>query len=606
MKKINYFLFVLGLIISQLLFNINIQAQGVSISNTVTTPDNSAMLDVQATDKGMLIPRVALTGATDNATIASPLTSLLVYNTATTTDLAPGYYFWNGSRWDRFGTGNLLREVTKTSNATISKLETFVLASNDITLTLPVVTSADDGLLIIVKNIGSYKDLITVKGSGSAKIDAVDSIRILRWQSFILVASNGNWLMKKDEMGLENVFDVSDHASFTSISEAIEFLNDHMAGPSIIKLSSDTFRISSTLVINLPYTLTIQGQSYGETTIAAATGLTNKPMFRCKTACSFKMLTFNATTLASYGTLAGEDCIRYLGSGTYQEFKDCSIKGFYNGLLDSTNAELWIFDVDINNCKRNGMLIQGSVSGVKVRVEATDFIDNVKGFNMRAGSSAYISLNGGAYICKTASDTAIIYNPTSFGFSNMYIKGNVWNNVGKYIEGFDFARSDGRDANAIVESNAGEEDQIPHCKINVLNNASTITLTNALTWYKPNWTNSSIYSCKWTVPTGAGVGNSMTYQPVNVRDVWIIITGDLSTDQDNRTISIGIVKNGATGTRYGECDLRITTKNQPFQFSTVIYIPSIVANDYLELYCKSSNAGDIIKFQDIQIFVNSQ
>ena len=71
----------------------------------IPTPDASAMLDVSSTNKGLLIPRIALTGTGDNTTIASPQTSLLVYNTATassgTTAVTPGFYYWNGSAWER-------------------------------------------------------------------------------------------------------------------------------------------------------------------------------------------------------------------------------------------------------------------------------------------------------------------------------------------------------------------------------------------------------------------------------------------------------------------------------------------------------------------------
>jgi hypothetical protein len=68
----------------------------VAINTDGTSPDNSAMLDVQSIDKGLLIPRVALTGTMDVATIASPATSLLIYNTATAgtspDNVTPGYY----------------------------------------------------------------------------------------------------------------------------------------------------------------------------------------------------------------------------------------------------------------------------------------------------------------------------------------------------------------------------------------------------------------------------------------------------------------------------------------------------------------------------------
>jgi hypothetical protein len=76
-------------------------AQNVGINSTGAAPDASAGLDVNFTDKGMLIPRVALTGTTDVATIASPATSLMVYNTATVSDVTPGFYYYTGSSWAR-------------------------------------------------------------------------------------------------------------------------------------------------------------------------------------------------------------------------------------------------------------------------------------------------------------------------------------------------------------------------------------------------------------------------------------------------------------------------------------------------------------------------
>jgi hypothetical protein len=72
-------------------------------------PDASAKLQIDATDKGFLPPRVALTSAIDLATIASPATGLLVYCTGTS-GLASGYYFWNGTVW------RPLHDVTPTLN----------------------------------------------------------------------------------------------------------------------------------------------------------------------------------------------------------------------------------------------------------------------------------------------------------------------------------------------------------------------------------------------------------------------------------------------------------------------------------------------------------
>ena len=68
-----------------------------------TTPDASAKLQIDATNKGFLPPRVSLTGSGDISTIASPAEGLLVYNTGTT-GLEEGYYFWNGAQWSTMAT----------------------------------------------------------------------------------------------------------------------------------------------------------------------------------------------------------------------------------------------------------------------------------------------------------------------------------------------------------------------------------------------------------------------------------------------------------------------------------------------------------------------
>lgn len=69
-----------------------------------TTPDASAKLEVNATNKGFLPPRVTLTSGTDNTTIPSPATGLLVYNTGNNPNLVAGYYYWNGSNWATIAT----------------------------------------------------------------------------------------------------------------------------------------------------------------------------------------------------------------------------------------------------------------------------------------------------------------------------------------------------------------------------------------------------------------------------------------------------------------------------------------------------------------------
>jgi hypothetical protein len=85
-----------GLLLGSLLW-----AQSVGIGTS--TPDASARLEVSSTNQGVLIPRVSLTSVTDAATIPSPATSLLVYNTNANLPQGAGYYYNAGTpitpRW---------------------------------------------------------------------------------------------------------------------------------------------------------------------------------------------------------------------------------------------------------------------------------------------------------------------------------------------------------------------------------------------------------------------------------------------------------------------------------------------------------------------------
>lgn len=100
MKKLVTFLF-LG---TTCLFS-----QNVGINSTGAAPNASAMLDVDATNMGLLVPRVVLTATNVAAPVTAPATSLLVFNTNTAgagaTAVTPGYYYWDGGVWVRMATG---------------------------------------------------------------------------------------------------------------------------------------------------------------------------------------------------------------------------------------------------------------------------------------------------------------------------------------------------------------------------------------------------------------------------------------------------------------------------------------------------------------------
>jgi microcystin-dependent protein len=75
-----------------------IQYSGGNVGVGTTTPAPSAVLEVTATDRGMLIPRMTK-GQRD--AISSPATGLLVYQT----DNTPGFYFHDGAQWSSISAG---------------------------------------------------------------------------------------------------------------------------------------------------------------------------------------------------------------------------------------------------------------------------------------------------------------------------------------------------------------------------------------------------------------------------------------------------------------------------------------------------------------------
>ncbi|WP_194850615.1 hypothetical protein [Nonlabens antarcticus] len=67
------------------------------------TPDDSAILDITSTDKGVLFPRMDLKNLNEASPISNPQESLVVWNTDTKNGGAKkGFYYWDGE-WKRFG-----------------------------------------------------------------------------------------------------------------------------------------------------------------------------------------------------------------------------------------------------------------------------------------------------------------------------------------------------------------------------------------------------------------------------------------------------------------------------------------------------------------------
>lgn len=150
--------------------SLNAQVKSQKIGDNPTIINPSAVLDVESTNKGVLLPRIALSGTADATTIAAPTTSMLVYNTATAgtapNDVMPGYYFWNGAAWTRLATG-----ASATDNQTLNIAGNTLSISNGNTVTLPTATEVDGSVTNELQTISLLgNDLSLSNGGGTVTI----------------------------------------------------------------------------------------------------------------------------------------------------------------------------------------------------------------------------------------------------------------------------------------------------------------------------------------------------------------------------------------------------------------------------------------------------
>ena len=78
------------LFVSSVFCTTSVYAQNVGVGTS--SPDNSAKLDVSATDGGLLIPRMT---EVQRDAISSPATGLMIFQT----DGTVGFYFYDGTAW---------------------------------------------------------------------------------------------------------------------------------------------------------------------------------------------------------------------------------------------------------------------------------------------------------------------------------------------------------------------------------------------------------------------------------------------------------------------------------------------------------------------------
>lgn len=170
MKKLLYgFILISGLSYSQV---------GINTS----APHPSSALELFADDKGLLVPKIALTNTRDKTTILNPAEGLVVYNTNTagTSPLnvvAGRHYFWNGTDWISLPGTQVISQLVapKFYYVNSSSTQTFTSSqygsTDDVILTFPTANTTivnPDNLI----TFNSSTNIFTVNVKGTYELSA--------------------------------------------------------------------------------------------------------------------------------------------------------------------------------------------------------------------------------------------------------------------------------------------------------------------------------------------------------------------------------------------------------------------------------------------------
>src|ERR1700761_585850 len=80
----------------------------MKIGDNSTTLNSASLLELETTNKGLVLPRVSLSDVSSSSPLpAGLLTSTIVYNTnvSTTGGSGIGIYYWDGSKWNFLANG---------------------------------------------------------------------------------------------------------------------------------------------------------------------------------------------------------------------------------------------------------------------------------------------------------------------------------------------------------------------------------------------------------------------------------------------------------------------------------------------------------------------
>lgn len=154
-------------------------------SSSSTTMNSDAIIQMDSDNKGLLLPRIALTGANKVAPLTAHTAGMVIYNTATVTAsgtgasvieaVTPGYYYNNGTKWVKIANtdGTDITNDAWKNNTTTNVVELGTKADGT--------TTRDAGTEVVIKDdgnvgIGTIIPEAKLDINGYVKLGSADAI----------------------------------------------------------------------------------------------------------------------------------------------------------------------------------------------------------------------------------------------------------------------------------------------------------------------------------------------------------------------------------------------------------------------------------------------
>ena len=142
-------------------------AQNVGINTA--TPDASSLLDLNANNRGLLVPRISIVDINLATPVTAPATSLLVYNTNADVlnGSGSGFYYWTGASWSKLGKENVNNGLNFDAAASMIQLGGLLVEN----------TSIEAATYQMNFNLNSTGDF-TVQDNGTTRFSVQDNGRV--------------------------------------------------------------------------------------------------------------------------------------------------------------------------------------------------------------------------------------------------------------------------------------------------------------------------------------------------------------------------------------------------------------------------------------------